>query len=406
MLLRSEFVLLPEEAPLRHGAVRVEGSQIAAVGSRSELIPLPGETVVELGDCVLAPGLINAHCHLDYTDFRGAISPGLGFAEWIRRINSLKHSFSPQDYLDSIAHGFELLMTTGTSSVLNILAVPELIPMLPSPPLRTWWFMELVDLRPRLNSDAEQAGMWQALSSELKGLSSVGVSPHAPYTASVTLYRLIQRFAEHAALPVQTHIAESVAEQEMFLYGKGELFEFLQSLGRDMSDCGQGTAFSHLAEYSVLKPNTFAVHMNYLQDYDWPLLEESGATVVHCPKCHSYFGHDPFPLEKMLLHGINVCLGTDSLASNNSLDLRSEIREVRRRHPRISGPVWLDMVTRNPARTLGLAGKLGEIRCGAVADLVAFSREGMRAADPYESLILSTEPPALLMVNGSVVFRS
>jgi cytosine/adenosine deaminase-related metal-dependent hydrolase len=284
--------------------------------------------------------------------------------------------------------------------------MPELLFQLPPPPVRTWWFMELADLRPRLNSQEEQAGMLSAFAGRKDWLGGFGLSPHAPYTSSVPLYRLAQRAAEAFGLPMTTHIAESVEEQEMFLYGKGELFEFLESLGRDMTDCGHGSAFSHVAEYSVLKRNTFAAHMNYLQDYDWPLLLESGTTVVHCPKCHSYFGHDPFPLEQMRTRGVNLCLGTDSLASNNSLDLRSEIREVRRRHPRIPGSVWLDMVTRNVARPLGLAGKLGEITPGAMADLVAFSLDGMKTPDPYEALIQSTDTPRLLMVNGSVVFCS
>src|SRR5271170_1743478 len=105
MLYRADVVLPVASPAIGRGAVRVEGAEIVAVGSASELAAQPGESIVDLGACTLMPGLINAHCHLDYTRFRGAIAPRQSFTEWIKNINALRRSFTTQDYREAIGEG-------------------------------------------------------------------------------------------------------------------------------------------------------------------------------------------------------------------------------------------------------------------------------------------------------------
>src|SRR5471032_3006931 len=109
MLYRADVVLPISSPPLVRGAVRVEGSQVIAVGPASDLPAQPGEPVTDLGASTLLPGLINAHCHLDFTRFKGAISARQSFTEWIKTINALRRSFTIGDYIDAIAAGFEML---------------------------------------------------------------------------------------------------------------------------------------------------------------------------------------------------------------------------------------------------------------------------------------------------------
>jgi len=97
MLYLAETVLPISSPPLAHGAVRVEGAEIVAVGPASDLPAQPGEAVMDLGASTLLPGLINAHCHLDFTRFKGILSPKQGFTEWIKTINALRRSFTTQD---------------------------------------------------------------------------------------------------------------------------------------------------------------------------------------------------------------------------------------------------------------------------------------------------------------------
>lgn len=385
------------------GAVRVEGSRITAVDRADLLPPLKREPIVDLPGHVLSPGFINSHCHLDYSRMKGLL-PGGGFTKWIQSLNALKRTFSDDDYLDAIEHGFRLLMRSGTTTVANIESFPELLPRLRPPPIRAWWFLELSDLTQRFTSDEHVFGMLSFFQQRDDWLGGFGISPHAPYSASLDLYRLAKHCSDLYGMPFTTHIAESRDENEMFLYGDGPLHELMQRIGRDMSDCGEGSALSHLMENEVLTAQCLAVHLNYLQDYDWPLLIGSGASVVHCPHSHAYFGYHKFELERMRAEGINICVGTDSLASNIALDLRSEIRQARWQHPGLPDLEWWKMITVNPARALGQAGQLGEISPGALADLVAFPfREG---EDPFSSLINSKEVPACLVVNGERVIST
>ena len=114
--------------------------------------------MLDLGEQVLLPGLINAHCHLDYTMMRGAIARPKRFAAWVQRINALKRSLDNEDYLEGIHHGFAELKKWGTTAVCNIEAFPELMSHLDPSPIRTWWFYEMIDIRHRLTTDDVVAG--------------------------------------------------------------------------------------------------------------------------------------------------------------------------------------------------------------------------------------------------------
>lgn len=404
MLIRATHVI-PVTAPaIMEGAVRLEGNQIVAVGAEADLPPEAGEEIIDLPNCVLLPGLINAHCHLDYTGFRASIDPPASFTRWIQDINALKRQFFESDFLYSIQRGFKLLMDSGTTTVANIETYPELLPQLKPPPIRTWWFLELIDVRQRSFDDASLLGTLSFFDDNPNWLGGFGLSPHAPYTSSIELYRAARRCCEQLGMPFTTHIAESVQENQMFANGSGELFDFMEGIGRDMSDCGHGSALSHLFEHGVLTEDCLAVHLNYLQDYDLDALAQTGVHVVHCPKCHTYFGHADFKAQALRQAGVNLCLGTDSLASNNTLDMRSEMREARKKMPFLSAQDVLEMSTINPARALHRAGKLGELQPGALADLVAFPLH-KDDNDPVEAIVDSTAFPVLMVVNGEIKRR-
>jgi cytosine/adenosine deaminase-related metal-dependent hydrolase len=382
MLYRADTVLPMATPSIDRGAVRVEGDRIVAVGSASELRPEPGEGVTD----------------------RGAISARQSFTEWIKNINALRRAFSPADFIESIAEGFQMLEDGGVTTVANIESVPELLPLLPVPPLRTWWFLELIDVRQRLNGEEMLMGALSFFEQHPEWLGGFGLSPHAPYTASVDLYRLARTCGDTHGMLATTHIAESVEEHEMFSHARGPLFEFLAELGRDNSDCGQGSALSHLVEHGVIGSNWIIAHLNYLQDYDYELVANAGSSVVHCPKCHAHFGHAMFPLRELRDRGVNICLGTDSLASNNALDMRSEMREARQVHG-LGDRETLEMATLNGARALMQTHKLGELSPGSLADLVAFPYPDKAVSEsqpeaPYRRVLQSQAPPRLLVVNG------
>ena len=141
------------------------------------------------------------------------------------------------------------------------------------------------------------------------------LSPHAPYSTSPELLRLCGEAAREEKLRVAIHVAESEQEFDMFAYAQGGLHDWLKKNGRDNTDCGRGTPVQHLEKAGLLGKNVLAIHANYLDEDDFGLLAKRKASVVHCPRSHLYFGHQPFPLEKLASAKVNICLGTDSLAT-------------------------------------------------------------------------------------------
>ncbi|MDR1304302.1 MAG: amidohydrolase family protein [Verrucomicrobiales bacterium] len=397
MLIRPAMTLTMTGPPLAGAAVRVSGNRIAAVGAG--LTPAAGETVLDLPGCVLLPGLINAHCHLDYTNLQGAIPPGLPFTEWLKHMHARKRRGTVGDWLAAIARGGQLLVDSGCTTVVNIAALPEVLPRLPRPPLRTWWCVELIDARSRAAADEALTLALEFFARSRAWPGGCGLSPHAPYTASAWLYRRALRLARREGLLLTTHVAESDEEQEMFAHRRGALFEFFRGAGRDMGDCGQDSALARLLADGLLDAQCLVAHLNHVSARDELLLRQQPLPVVHCPRCHAYFGRARFPYERLRATGCSVSLGTDSLASNDVLDLRAELRAFRRAHPAVSAEEGLRMVTTVPAAQLGQAGALGVIAGGALADLVAFPLPA--GADPYLAVTAARGRPALFMVDGA-----
>jgi cytosine/adenosine deaminase-related metal-dependent hydrolase len=180
-----------------------------------------------------------------------------------------------------------------------------------------------------------------------------------------------------------THVAESAVEYQMFTFGDGEMFDWMKRSGRDMADCGLGSPVQHLERSGLLAGNVLAVHVNYVGRNDASVLARRGVKVVHCPRSHSYFRHEPFPLRRLVRAGVNVCLGTDSLATVAKmrhqlveLSMFEELRALARREPSLSARQCLRMATVNGARALGMEGQIGELAPGALADLIVVPLQG------------------------------
>ncbi len=330
------------------------------------------------------PGLVNAHCHLDYTNMAGQFPPPKYFTDWLKLITTAKGLWDVGEYRESWQNGAQMLLRTGTTTVGDIEAIPELLPKVwHSTPLRVISFLELIGITGRRTPAAIVEEAMDRIRSLGRGQKRIGLSPHAPYSTLPELLRLSGQAARRKRWRLCVHVAESAMEFEMFARARGEMFDWLKRSKRDMSDCGLGTPVEHLKRSGVLNKNLIAVHANYLRKGDVELLAARKVNVVHCPRSHSYFGHKRFELRKLLKAGVNVCLGTDSLASvykrrreNPRLDMFAEMRAFAESNKFLSSRCVLEMATTNGARALGLSGQIGELRAGAHADLIAIPFDG------------------------------
>jgi cytosine/adenosine deaminase-related metal-dependent hydrolase len=407
VIIRAKVVVTMEGPPIANGGIAVNEGKIVDVGTFDEVKTRNAGEVVDLGDSALLPGLINAHCHLDYTCLRGKIPRPKSFADWIRAINGAKAKLSPDDYIRSIEQGFAEAKRFGTTTIGNLTAFPELVARIDAP-VRTWWFGELIDVR-----DPTEANQIVARSAQqLRSMEFWGLAPHAPFTASADLYRRCEEVARRDNVLLTTHLAESKEEMSMFRNASGPLYDFLAEIGRDMSDCGAETPLSVFlnkikdSSTSRLRPatarqavgmtgNWILVHLNELTENDFDLLARSKVpfSVVHCPRSHGYFEHNAFPFEKLKGLGLNICLGTDSLASNDDLSLFAEMRAFQRKFPSVAAEDILSMVTANGARAFGQEKSIGKVKRGYLPDLIALPYHD---GDPFEAIVAFAGEPRRL----------
>jgi aminodeoxyfutalosine deaminase len=411
LILRARIVLPIAAPPIEDGAVLIYRDRIAVVAPWKDFPPqfksLAPDKILDLGDAILLPGLVNAHCHLDYTGMAGLWPPPKKFTDWIPRMLAAKAEWSYSDYARSWISGAKMLVASGTTTVADIEAAPELLPEVwESTPLRVISFLELTGVR----SKRDPAEILQEAVEKIDTLPhprcAAALSPHAPYSTSPELLRLCAEAARAKKWPIAVHVAESEQEYEMYFHGRGEMFDWLKRNGRDNSDCGLGTPLQHLERAGLVRENLLAIHANYLDESDYALLNGHRVSIVHCPRSHAYFQHRPFPLDKLLDAKINVCLGTDSLATvakndkqNLELNLFQEMQTLVRSHPALSSATILKMATVYGAHALGLAGKIGELSGSACADLIVIPHTG-KTAEALDAVVNFSGPVHASMIGG------
>jgi cytosine/adenosine deaminase-related metal-dependent hydrolase len=407
MILRARFILPISSPPIENGAVVILGNKIRSVGAWKNLRAPANEKILDLGEVILLPGLVNAHCHLDYTDMAGQLPPPKKFTDWIGSITAAKTGWSYSDYAHSWLHGAHQLVKSGTTTVADIEAMPDLLPEVwDATPLRIISFLELTGIRSRRPPREIMQEAVEKIAALSHSRNRASLSPHAPYSTLPELLRLTGKLARKRKWRITTHVAESDQEFEMFQHARGDMHEWLGRNARDNSDCGLGSPVAHLARQQLLGENVLAVHVNCLARGDATLLAKNKTHVVHCPRSHDYFKHPPFQRQRLANAGVNLCLGTDSLATTNKtgkqkpeLDLFAEMRALADKDPLISAPEILQMATVNGARALGLAGKIGELAAGAFADVIAIPFAG-KSAKIYEAVLQQTGNVATSLIDG------
>lgn len=405
-ILRASVLLPVGQPPIEDGALAIAGRQIIQVGRWADIRSGHGGRACDLGDALLLPGLVNAHCHLDYTDLAGLVPPTKDFPDWLKALLSWKAQWSYTDFAQSWLHGARMLLRHGVTTVADMEAVPELLPEVrSSTPMRIFSFLEMTGVKSRRPPQEILDEALRRIESLPSSPGGAGLAPHAPYSTRPELLRLSADTARQRGWKLAIHVAESKAEFDMFAHQDGPLYEWLKTQ-RDMDDCGLGSPVQHLNRLGALSADLMAIHVNYLAPGDAELLGRREVSVVHCPRSHAYFQHGPFPLQELAGAGANLCLGTDSLASVEHSRRRpaefsvfAEMQTLAARQPGLDPETILRMATVNGAQALGLSGRVGELREGAFADCIVLPLSG-KPADPYELALNHRGPVLGSMIDG------
>jgi cytosine/adenosine deaminase-related metal-dependent hydrolase len=394
--LRAPFVVLDPDHVVPDGAVAFRDGCVIAAGPARAVARSAGAPARDAGDVVLVPGLVNAHAHLELSALRGRLRPTRDLAGWIRAQIEILRGWSRADFIRSYRRGVRLALETGTTAVGDVCRRRFLAREAMDNPFRTIHHVEVIE------PDGSEAAVKAAVveltraiaeaiaAAERRGRPTrmrLGLSPHAPYTVSGSLYRILSQLTRPG--PVQTHLAESREEVRLFRNGGGPLAGLLEWTGRPLpfAEPPGVSPVAWLDRLGILRPPLVAVHANLLGRADVKRLARRRVPVVFCPRSHAFFRHPPHPVRALLRAGVAVALGTDSLASNDALDVRAEMREAVERHGVEPRESWR-MATVHGSRALGLEHGAGALRPGTPADLVALVRPaGGCARDLLERLL-------------------
>jgi 5-methylthioadenosine/S-adenosylhomocysteine deaminase len=411
ILYHARWVLPISAAPIPNGTVAVADGRIAYVGPREGA---PEGERHDLGDMILLPGLVNAHTHLELTAFRGLLED-LDFREWIVRLQRAKVAVLTRERaLDSarlgIAEGLRAGITTYADTCDTGVALQAMRDM----GVRGIMYQEVFCPSP----DPEQVhGAAAKLREKLDALrpletelQRIGISPHAPYTVSDPLFALAAR----SGWPLAIHVAESEAEMRLVRDADGPFAAPLRDRGIPVAPRAR-TPVALLEKLGVLDQRPLLIHCVHVDDSDRQAIASAGASVAHCPISNAKLGHGIAPLLELLDEGITVGLGSDSMASNNRMDLLEEARvavlaqRIRTRRPdALPASLALELATLGGARALGLDTRIGSLEVGKDADLAAFPLpDGVADADPASLAIfaLGGRPARFVAVAGTVRVR-
>jgi aminodeoxyfutalosine deaminase len=408
---RAAWVLPMVGPPIRDGWIAVDAGRIVAVGGpeprpfdsaqgRHDLVegrtPSPEPRVPSPEPRIaILPGLVNAHTHLELSWMRGQIPPGDAMPAWAARLIRLRLervlSLSPLDEArgdsepvdgskggtsvprqehESIVEAIAEARASGTSLVGDITNNLAAWAPLAVSDLSAAVFLELIGF----NADSERlVADAVARLAILQPRDSLrpSIVPHAPYSVSPDLFRAIARSSADRAVSV--HMGESPEEVRFLKDGTGPWRELLDQVGAwnprwVAPACGP---VEYIDRLGLVTDRLVAVHGVQLTDGELRQLANAGATVVTCPRSNRWTGAGVPPIERFYASGVNVAIGTDSLASVEDLNMFAEMAAVRKLAPAIAPRDILYSATHVGARALGFGHALGSIEPGKRADLLA-----------------------------------
>ncbi len=382
-LLHARWVIpvIPRNAVYENYSIAIDQGKILAIlPTTSAKNHYESENTLLLNNHVLLPGLVNAHTHSAMVLFRG-LADDLALMEWLEKtIWPAERAFvNPEFVRDGLKLAMAEMLSSGTTCFNDHYFLPEVtantiaevgmrarvglvVMSVPTP-----WAQNAQEYL----DQAEHCLSHNTLSPQVY----FSLAPHAPYTTDDKTLLKVNELSSKFKLPIHMHVHETAHEIQQSLndYGKRPL--------------------QRLAELGLLSPLMQTVHMTQINDDDITLLQNSGTHVIHCPESNLKLVSGYCPVHQLRTAGVNLALGTDSAASNNNLDLISEMRTaallgktVANDATATSATDILEMATLGGAKALALDHEIGSLEPGKAADLIAVDLNHLNTQPVYNPI--------------------
>ena len=401
LALQARYLFPVDGPPVENGVLTISDERIVELGPRA------GSAACDLGNVAILPGLVNAHTHLEFSDLPAPLGqPGMAFTDWIRLVIASRHRATLAS--EAVSAGVRESLQAGTTALGEIATSAWSPALFACASLEAIVFLEAIALLPQ-HLEARLAEAEEHVSRPWSQQLQPGLSPHAPYTVHPQLLSALAQRSAAARVPVAFHLAESRDELQLLQSGSGRFVDLLEELGRwDPAAISPGSRpLDYLQQLSGAH-RALVIHGNYLDAEEQQFLAgRPSMSLVYCPRTHAYFGHDRYPLEKLLALGVQMSLGTDSRASNPDLSLWSEIRYLAEHFTGVSPAQILELGTICGACALGQDAHYGSLTPGKLANLAIIKLPDHKALDPYDLLfggsVRGGEPMAGTWFRGAKV---
>ncbi len=381
---QARWVVVDQHTILQNGYVVVQDGLIVEIGKGKKIRK---DSVVDHGNGVILPGLVNAHTHLELCALKNRVKPENGFQSWVQELLAERASLEPENIQKESALGIEHLLSSGCIAAGDISTMGITKDFFMNSQLLGIWFQEC------LGNDLDTS-----LSCRKGPRQSISLAGHAPHTTSPEFLGKLKAITSKGKCPFSIHLAESREESIFIASGKGEWADFLTERGIDFSFWSIGnnrTPIQHADQIGLLDSNTIAVHVIQSNEKDFKILQEKGSSVCLCLRSnHTLHGELP-DVPSMLKNRINLCLGTDSLASVDTLSIFDEMTCMANHFPEIPPADILAMATENGANALGLDGWAGTLVPGRIGSFIYLDLPADNVKQLMESIVHSASRSAI-----------
>lgn len=393
-ILHADHVVTGDEAPIADAAVVVDAhGEVTEVGRAADVMPRhAGLEVVRIRG-VAFPGLVNAHTHLELSALRGKVPGGRGFVAWVESMLGVRLEHAPEEDAEAIERAVDDLARFATVAVGDVTNSLAAVGALARRGIGGWAFHEVFG-QDRTQVLRRVRGLHDELAERHPEWPSRDLAyapaPHTLYTTHEDAVLALVTSARERDLRTSIHLAEHAGERRAIEHGDGPVVEWFERRTKQKAEWPKTSLLDYAARVGALRPAVLLVHLTDARADELARIAESGASVVLCPRSNLFIEAKLPALHAVMNAGIEPALGTDSLASNTSLDVLAEARALQERFPTV--PAWqlVRMATWNGAKALGRT-DLGRIHRGAKPGIYAV--EGDAAADPAAFLLRSLAAP-------------